>query len=267
LTVSISLGLVAASLLLSRALGTEFLPQLDEGVIWIRANLPPGISLQKSSEIAGQMRSIIKQSPEVRNVMSQSGRNDAGTDPFGPNRNELLIGLQPYDTWPSGWTKRDLVEELGRKLRAAIPGATLNFTQPIIDTSTEMATGSSADLAVIINGSDLKKLRELARRTLAMLRQTPGAADTSIEQEDEQGQLSIRVNRDEVARYGINVSEVQDVIELAIGGRAVRRKKIRHYCALRARSARRRRSHRPHPDSHARRRARAARATCRDQRG
>src|SRR5262245_13451724 len=221
LTVSVALGLVAASFLLARALGTEFLPQLDEGVIWIRANLPPGISLQKSAEIGAQMRAIIKQSPEVRNVMSQTGRNDSGTDPFGPNRNELLISLQPYDTWPRGRTKRDLVEELGQKLRAAIPGAALNFTQPIIDTSTEMATGSSADLAVIINGSDLKKLRQLARRTLAMLQQTPGAADTSIEQEDEQAQLRIRIKRDEVARYGINVSDVQDVIELAIGGRAV----------------------------------------------
>src|SRR6266540_4204236 len=221
LTVSVALALVAASFLLARALGTEFLPQLDEGVIWIRANLPPGISLQKSCDVARQMRAIIKQSPEVRNVMSQSGRNDSGTDPFGPNRNELLIGLQPYDTWPPGRTKRDLVEELGQRLRAAIPGATLSFTQPIIDTSTEMATGSSADLAVIINGPDLKKLRELARQTLAMLRRTPGAADTSIEQEDEQAQLRIRVKRDEVARYGINVSDVQDVIELAIGGRAV----------------------------------------------
>jgi cobalt-zinc-cadmium resistance protein CzcA len=221
LTVSVALGLVAASLLLSRALGTEFLPQLDEGVIWIRANLPPGISLQKSSEIARQMRAIIKQSPEVRNVMSQSGRNDSGTDPFGPNRNELLVGLRPYDAWPSGRTKRDLVEELGQRLRSAIPGASLNFTQPIIDTSTEMATGSSADLAVIINGADLKKLHELARQTLAMLQRVKGAADTSIEQEDEQAQLRIGVKRDEVARYGINVSEVQDVIELAVGGRAV----------------------------------------------
>jgi cobalt-zinc-cadmium resistance protein CzcA len=167
------------------------------------------------------MRAIIKQSPEVRNVMSQSGRNDSGTDPFGPNRNELLIGLQPYDTWPSGRTKRDLVEELSQKLRATIPGVTLNFTQPIIDTSTEMATGSSADLAVIISGSDLKKLRELARQTLATLQQTPGAADISIEQEDDQAQLRIRIKRDEVARHGINVSDVQDVIELAIGGRAV----------------------------------------------
>jgi cobalt-zinc-cadmium resistance protein CzcA len=221
LTVILALAMVGAAFLLARALGTEFLPQLDEGVIWIRANLPPGISLYKSAEIANQMRAIIKQSPEVKNVMSQSGRNDSGTDPFGPNRNELLIGLQPYGAWPSGRTKQDLVEELGRKLRDAIPGATFNFTQPIIDTSTEMATGSSADLAVIINGPDLKKLRELATQSLATLRRISGAADTSIEQEDEQAQLRIRIKRDEVARYGINVSEVQDVIELAIGGRAV----------------------------------------------
>ncbi|MBO0858900.1 MAG: efflux RND transporter permease subunit [Chloracidobacterium sp.] len=221
LTVSVALALVAAAVLGARALGTEFLPQLDEGVIWIRANLPPGISLYKSAEIGAQMRAIIKQSPEVKNVMSQSGRNDSGTDPFGPNRNELLVGLQPYGAWPSGKTKRDLVEELGRKLRDAIPGATLNFTQPIIDTSTEMATGSSADLAVIISGADLKKLRDVGRQTLAILQRVNGAADTSIEQEDEQAQLRIRIKRDEVARYGINVSEVQDVIELAVGGRAV----------------------------------------------
>jgi cobalt-zinc-cadmium resistance protein CzcA len=221
LVVLIAVGLVIGSLLLAFRLGTEFLPQLDEGVIWIRANLPPGISLYKSAEVAGQMRAIIKQSPEVESVMSQSGRNDSGTDPFGPNRNELLINLRPYNTWTRGRTKRDLVEDLDQKLRAQIPGATFNFTQPIIDTSTEMATGSSADLAVIISGYDLRRLRESANQTLGLLRQIRGAADTSIEQEDEQAQLRASINRGEVARYGINVSDVQDVIELAVGGRAV----------------------------------------------
>ncbi|MBO0797336.1 MAG: efflux RND transporter permease subunit [Blastocatellia bacterium] len=221
LTVVIAASLVIAAFLSARALGTEFLPQLDEGVIWIRANLPPGISLQKSAEVANEIRFLIKQSPEVKAVMSQSGRNDSGTDPFGPNRNELLVDLKPYDTWPRGKTKRELVEELGRKLRDSIPGATFNFTQPIIDTSTEMATGSSADLAVIITGSDLKKLRETATRTLAMLQGVRGSADTAIEQEADQAQLRIRIKREEVARHGINVSDVQDVIELAIGGRAV----------------------------------------------
>jgi len=221
LVVTIAVGLVLGSLLLARALGTEFLPQLDEGVIWIRANLPPGISLTKSAEVAIQMRAIIKESPEVKLVMSQSGRNDSGTDPFGPNRNELLIDLKPYDQWGSGRTKRDLVEELGTKLRSRILGATFNFTQPIIDTSTEMATGSSADLAVIITGPDLKSLRDLATQTLAMLSRVRGAADTAIEQESDQTQLRIGVDRQAIARYGINVSDVQDLIELAIGGRTV----------------------------------------------
>ncbi|HYB43008.1 MAG TPA: efflux RND transporter permease subunit, partial [Candidatus Methylomirabilis sp.] len=117
-----------------------------------------------------------------------------------------------------GRTKPVLVEELSHRLRAAIPGVTLNFTQPIIDTSTEIATGSSADLAVIISGPDRQELRALAEKTLAMLRTVRGAVDTSIEQEVDQAQLRIAMNRFQIARYGINVSDVQDVIDLAIGG-------------------------------------------------
>ena len=199
-------------------LGTEFLPQLDEGVIWIRANLPAGISVEKSADMARQIRLLIRESPEVNLVASQTGRNDSGTDPFGPNRNELLVDLRPYDTWRAGRTKPALVDELSRRLTRNIPGAAFNFTQPIIDTATEIVTGSSADLAVIIGGPDLKELRERARETLDMLRRIPGAADTSIEQEGDQAQLRIVIDRLQVARYGINVSDVQDVVDLALGG-------------------------------------------------
>jgi heavy metal efflux system protein len=209
---------VAVALVLGSRLGSEFLPQLDEGVIWIRANLPAGISLEKSAEEAVRMRRLIRESPEVKLVMSQTGRNESGTDPFGPNRNELLLDLHPYSTWPHGKRKADLVDELSRRLVGAIPGASFNFTQPIIDTSTEIATGSSADLAVILSGSDLRQLRGLATRTLDVVRAVPGAADTSIEQEEDQAQLRIHINRYQVARYGINVSDVQDVIDLALGG-------------------------------------------------
>jgi cobalt-zinc-cadmium resistance protein CzcA len=209
---------VGGAVYLGTFLGTEFLPQLDEGVIWIRANLPAGISLEKSGEVARQIRTLIRESPEVNMVTSQTGRNDSGTDPFGPNRNELLVDLRPYDTWRTGRTKTELVEDLSRRLTAGIPGAAFNFTQPIIDTATEIVTGSSADLAVIINGSDLKEVRSLATQTLEMLRGVQGAADTSIEQEAEQAQLRIVINRLQVARYGINVSDVQDVIDLALGG-------------------------------------------------
>ena len=216
--VAFSFAVVAAAFLLSTFLGSEFLPQLDEGVIWIRANLPPGTSLAKSAEIASDMRNLIRRSPEVKLVSSQTGRNDSGTDPFGPNRNEMLVALKPYDEW-RGKNKAQLVDELSKRLETHIPGATLNFTQPIIDTVTESVTGSSADLAVIIVGNDLSELRRLAARTLDAVRTVPGAADTAIEQESDQAQLRILIDRQKLARYGINVEDIDNLIELAIGGK------------------------------------------------
>src|SRR5204863_3170584 len=108
------LGVSAAIVLLSFALGarlgSEFLPQLDEGVIWVRANFPAGISLQKSADLASRIREILQSYPEVKLVSSQTGRNDAGTDPYGPNRNEFFLALKPYETWPDGMDKAKLIE-------------------------------------------------------------------------------------------------------------------------------------------------------------
>jgi heavy metal efflux system protein len=218
---SAAIAIVAGAFVLAASLGSEFLPQLDEGVVWIRANLPPGISLFKSAEVASEIRSVIRDFPEVREVASQTGRVESGTDPFGPNRNELLVTLTPYSSWPGGRTKRDLVEEMARKLHQRVPAADFNFTQPIIDMVTEAVTGSSADLAVIISGPDLLTLRRLAVESLHRLRTIRGAADTAIEQEADQPQLRIDLDRAALARYAMNVEDVQDLIELAIGGRAV----------------------------------------------
>jgi heavy metal efflux system protein len=214
-------AIIGASLYLGTRLGSEFLPNLDEGVMWIRANLPSGTSLEKSAGVASEMRALILRHPEVLLVSSQSGRNDSGTDPFGPNRNEFLITLKPYSTWPAGRTKQNLVADLRRELNREIPGIFLNFTQPIIDTVTESVTGSSADLAVIIRGPDLQELRQLADKTLAMVRTVQGAADTSIEQEEDQPGLRISVDRSRIARYGLNVDDVTRVIESALGGAAI----------------------------------------------
>ena len=211
---------VLASFALAGALGIEFLPNLDEGVIWIRANLPAGVSLEKSAQLAGQIRAIAAEYPEVKLVSSQTGRNDSGTDPYGPNRNEFFLALTPYDTWPDGMNKQKLIEELSKKLNARIPGTAFSFTQPIVDNVTESVTGSSADLAVIIRGPNLAVLRENALNTLAIMKTVPGAVDTAIEQEPDQAQLLLRIDRQAVARYGINVRDVEDVIEMAIGGRA-----------------------------------------------
>jgi cobalt-zinc-cadmium resistance protein CzcA len=214
-------SVVGATLLLAFSLGSEFLPQLDEGVLWIRANFPAGISLDQSARLASGIRSLVRQSPEVRLVTSQTGRNDDGTDPYGPNRNEFFVALKPYETWSRGKVKGDLVEELSRRLRSTVPGTFFSFTQPIIDNVTEAVTGSPADLAVIITGPDLTELRRLGNQTLDVLRTVRGAADTGIEQEENQAQLRISIDREAVARYGINVRDVQDVIEMAIGGRSV----------------------------------------------
>src|SRR4051812_4132673 len=220
-TVAAGAAVVLGAFALAGALGSEFLPQLDEGTIWVRANFPAGIALQKSADESKRIRKILEQFPEVSLVSSQSGRNDAGTDPYGPNRNEFFVALKPYDNWPSGMRKATLVDHISPKLRAEIPGANFSLTQPIIDNVTEAVTGSPADLAVIISGGDLKRLRELAQQSLAVLRGIPGAADTFLEQESEQSQLRILVDRQAVARYGINVRDVQDVVEMAIGGKPV----------------------------------------------
>jgi heavy metal efflux system protein len=214
-------AMVAGSVVLGSTLGSEFLPQLDEGLIWIRANLPPGISINKSAEIGTRMRALILQSPEVTLATSQSGRQDSGTEPFGPNRNEFLVALKPYSEWPSGKRKRDLVEELEQRLHRNVPSASLNFTQPIIDMVTESVTGSSADLAVIITGPDLNRLRALSNRALDLIKDIPGAVDYAIEQEADQPQLQIRIDRTALARYALNVADVQELIELAVGGKAV----------------------------------------------
>ncbi len=221
ITVAAGAAVVLGAFALAGALGSEFLPQLDEGTIWVRANFAAGISLRKSAEEASRIRKILEQFPEVALVSSQSGRNDAGTDPYGPNRNEFFVALKPYDTWPPGMRKAMLVDQISARLRAEIPGANFSLTQPIIDNVTEAVTGSPADLAVIISGGDLKRLRGLADQTLTVLRQIPGAADTFLEQESDQSQLRILVDRQAVARYGINVRDVQDVVEMAIGGKPV----------------------------------------------
>jgi cobalt-zinc-cadmium resistance protein CzcA len=187
----------------------------------VRATLAPGISIEKSAQVATQLRKILGEFPEVKLVSSQSGRNDSGTDPYGANRNEVFVALHPYDTWTTGRNKATLIEAMSQRLRSEIPGAAFSFTQPIIDNVTESVTGSAADLAIIFTGPDLSQLRSLARQTLAIIRDVPGAADSAIEQEDDQPQLRIQVDRQAVARYGINVRDVQEMIEMAIGGRAV----------------------------------------------
>jgi cobalt-zinc-cadmium resistance protein CzcA len=216
-----ALAIVVGVMYIGTKIGTEFLPELDEGAIVIRTVLPAGISLGESVKYPPMIREVIASFPEVRAVITQLGRNDDGTDPYGPNRIETHAELTKYSTWPNEMDKHKLLKELKTALENKIPGALFSFSQPILDNVTEAVTGSSADLAILVNGNDLKTLRNCADSIYRIVRTIPGASESGIEQEEDQAQLKIEVDRAEAARYGINVRDIEDLIELAVAGKPV----------------------------------------------
>ncbi len=205
----------------ARNIGTEFLPELDEGAFNIRCFFPVGITLQDASKYCSVIRNVISNHKQVNVVLTQLGRNDDGTDPYGPNRLEILVGLKDYSTWIKDTSKEVLLIKMKHELEQAIPGAQFSFSQPILDNVTEAVTGSVADLAVLINGQDLNFMRREADSILTIIKKIPGASESGIEQEGDQAQLSVNLNREAAARFGINVSDVQRMIEAAIGGKPI----------------------------------------------
>ena len=204
-------------------IGTEFLPDLDEGSINIRCFLPVGISLDEANKYMPLIRKVIAKNKPVNLVITQLGRNDDGTDPYGPNRLEILVGLNEYSSWIKNESKEELLKKIKYDLEQAVPGALFSFSQPILDNVTEAVTGSVADLAVLISGDDLKFMRKEADSVLTVIKNVQGASEFGIEQEGDQAQLSVDINRNACARFGVNVSDIQRMIEAAIGGRTVSR--------------------------------------------
>jgi heavy metal efflux system protein len=202
-------------------LGIEFLPYMDEGVIWVRANFPEGTSLQQTARFGKDMRELVLTFPEVQFIAVQSGRNDSGTDPFPPSRIEMMIGPKPRDEWKRFRTKQALVGALGAHLREEFPTTRFNFTQPIIDSVTEDTNGTSANLAVEFSGPDSDVLLGLARQTVELLRRVPGAVDVNVEQEGPQPQLVIQPDRALCARYNVRIEDVTRLIDTAVGGEPV----------------------------------------------
>jgi cobalt-zinc-cadmium resistance protein CzcA len=199
-------------------LGTEFLPYLDEGVIWVRANFPEGTSLEQTSDYGKRLRELALEFPDVRFVIVQAGRNDDGTDPFPPSRIEMMIGPKPREEWNQFHTKQELMKALGARYREEFPTCRFNFTQPIIDSVTEDTNGTSANLAVEFSGPDSDELLRLGHKTVGMLRGIPGATDVNIEQEGPQPQLVIEPNEYLCGRYNVRKADVMKLVDMAIGG-------------------------------------------------
>ena len=211
--------LVAAGVL-SYTVGKDFLPPLDEGAIWVQVQLPPGISIEKSKAMGAELRKTLKQFDEVSYVMTQVGRDDEGAEAFSLSHIECGVGLKPYDTWKFGKTKADLIEEMSEKL-LTMPGYTVSFSQPIIDMVMDQIAGAHSDLAIKVYGDDIADTRHIADKVVNVLRTISGAADVAIDQEPPLPQLQIIADRDRIAQYGLNFSDVADMIELAIGGKAI----------------------------------------------
>jgi heavy metal efflux system protein len=212
-----------ASLLLLPFIGGEFLPHLDEGALWLRATMPYTISFEDSAKFAPQVRNILSKYPQVTVVGSELGRTDDGTDPTGFFNCEFYVGLKPYDdaSWKSGsiHTKEELSREFDKQL-ASYPGVIFNFTQPAEDAVDEALTGLKSSLAVKVFGSDLNVLEKKAVEIRNVLAKTPGFKELTVVRELGQPNLIIDADRAKIARYGINVADVEAVVQAAIGGQA-----------------------------------------------
>src|SRR5690348_4640397 len=201
-------------------LGGEFMPKLDEGALWVRATMPYTISFEESSKIVTQVRAIIRSFPEVTTVASEHGRPDDGTDPTGFFNAEFYVGLKPYDEWHGKYhNKPELIAAIDKKL-AAFPGITFNYTQPAEDAVDEAETGLKSALDVKVFGPDLDTLQKRGLAIKHVLDNVPGIKQVTLVQELGQPALTVTADRAKIARYGLNVADVNGLIEAAVGGQA-----------------------------------------------
>jgi heavy metal efflux system protein len=213
-----SLLLSAASLLLIPRIGAEFMPHLDEGALWVRATMPYTISFDESAKIAPRVRAILRSFPEVTTVASELGRPDDGTDPTGFFNVEFFVGLKPYSQWTGPYrNKAGLIEAINQKLEA-FPGINFNYTQPAEDAVDEAETGLKSALAVKVFGSNLDTLEQKGKAIKQVLEHVRGIREVTLVQELGQPSLIVKINRAKIARYGLNVADINGLIQTAIGG-------------------------------------------------
>jgi cobalt-zinc-cadmium resistance protein CzcA len=217
-TVIIGIAFMALSFLAASRLGSEFLPALEEGNLWIRAAMPPTISLDAGTEATGKMREILLRHPEVLTVVSQHGRPDNGSDASPFSNVELFAPLKPFDEWPANLTKEMLTEELQKEFADELPGVGFNFSQYIQDNVEEALSGVKGANSVKIVGPNLEVLEQLATKVMAEMTKVQGVADLGIFHLLGQPNLNIKVDREKAARYGLNTGDVNTVVQAALGG-------------------------------------------------
>jgi heavy metal efflux system protein len=203
----------------AKYLGSEFLPDLDEGALWVKAQLPMSASLSQSKEISDQMTKMIRKYPEVRHTLAQIGRTNDGTDPKGFFNVEIAVDLYPKDNWRKGVSTEMLIDSLNQQL-SKIPGLLLNYSQPIRDNVEEAVAGVPASLAVKIAGPDFEKLDSLANQVQYVLSKVKGVEDLGVLRNLGQPEFRIELNQEKMALYGVATVDANAVIEMAIGGKA-----------------------------------------------
>lgn len=196
--------------------GREFLPDLDEGALWVQVQLPTALSLEQAQEKASELRRAVREFPETSFAITQLGRSDDGTDPWTPSHIEMPVGLTPYSQWANGETKAQFVSKLRTRLRQ-VPGISFSISQPIQDNMSDLVGGAHSPLVMRIYGDDLNQLRQLGQQVVATLWQVPGTVQAAIFQEPKIPQIEITTDRLRAARYGIAISDVSDIINGAIG--------------------------------------------------
>ena len=218
MTIAAGIVFLGASAVMGSRLGSEFLPTLEEGNLWIRASMPPTISLEAGMPIVNRLREILLNYPEVITVVSQHGRPDNGSDAAGFFNAEFFVPLKPFDEWPRGMTKEKLIDELQNAFTTEFPGIGFNFSQYIQDNVEEGLSGVKGANSVKVIGPDLTTLEKLAREVMKEMAGVSGVTDLGVFSVLGQPNLNVKIDRAKAARYGLNVSDINTVIQAALGG-------------------------------------------------
>jgi cobalt-zinc-cadmium resistance protein CzcA len=214
----LALGLLFATGVVASFLGSEFLPELDEGSMWINVELPASVSIKEARERAAIVRSVITQTPEVKTIISKVGRPDDGTDPKLINQLELLVDLHEERTWRFWYKKADIIAEIESNLKA-LPGTRFNFSQPVRDNILESISQIDGQIVIKVLGDDLQNNKLIATHILNQITFVEGVKRAFIDRDGELPQFILDIDRKQAARYGLNIGDLQDVIETSLGGR------------------------------------------------